>query len=108
MGGDSKSSDIRFDGSDRHHVIKMGLPDFDMKEEPKKPVTAIDFYLEPFNRHDTYTVDIYFTYEKEQGAFQLSSSHPIKFVEKGVAAEKAKDIALRVLTEMVRKGFFRI
>lgn len=105
MGGDNKSSDIRFQGADRHHEIRISLPGFDINEEPKKPVTAIDFSMKPFNRRDTYEVDVYFTFEEDKGEFTFSSPHPVRFVEKGATSEMAKEITKRVIKEVARKSF---
>jgi hypothetical protein len=77
----NKTVDTRFSGTDRHHLIKIGFPGLELDKEPKEPVTAIDFFMEPFNRGDTYSVDIYFTYDKNRGEVKLSSSHPIQFVK---------------------------
>lgn len=77
----NKAVDTRFNGADRHHVIKIGFPGFEPDKEPKEPVTAIDFFTEPFNRGDTYGVDIYFTYDNSRGEIKLSSSHPTQFVK---------------------------
>jgi len=107
MGGDNKSSDVRFQGPDRHHEIRIKLPGFDINEEPKKPVTAIDFWMKPFNRRDTYEVDIYFTFEKDKGGFEFGSSHAVRFVEKGTAKVMAKEIAKQVVKEIARKSLPR-
>ena len=104
MDGDGKSSDVRFQGADRHHVITMGLPTFDIDEEPKKPIIAFDFNMAPFNRGDTYEVDIYYTYEKEGVEFKLSSSYPVRFAEKGMAIELAKGIGVTLVKEVARKS----
>lgn len=77
----NKTVDTRFSGIDRHHVITMDLPDFDFDKEPKGPIKAIDFNMEPFNRGDTYKVDIYFTYEGKRGRIRLSSPHSTELVE---------------------------
>ena len=64
---ENKAVDVRFEGADRHHEITMGLPGVSLENESQPPVTDIDFQLKPFNRGDTYKIDIYFTYDKQPG-----------------------------------------
>lgn len=81
--GENKAVDVRFKGTDRHHKITMGIPGFAINEGPKEPVTEIDFTMTPFNRGDTYDVDIYFSYEGSRGEVTLSSPDATVLVPAG-------------------------
>lgn len=64
---------------DRHHVAEIsGLPTLENQ------VNTFDVVLKPFNRKDIYTFDILATTlngDLTQNDIQISSSHPIKWVD---------------------------
>lgn len=76
MEGTNKAVDIRMKEPDRHHVMSVSFP-----TDTSKPVTNLDFKLEPFNREETYGLDVYFTYKKLAGAINLSSPHSTVFTK---------------------------
>lgn len=64
---------------DRHHIVKQ-VPDVSLSS----PASEIDFILQPFNRGDYYSLDLFTVISKERdkpGIIQFSSPHPIKFVD---------------------------
>jgi hypothetical protein len=98
----SRIIDFRVTSPDRYHVMKAitsRKPDDPVPE----PLTELDFKMAPFNRQDTYIVDIYFTYEATPSSVGLSTAHPIRFVELGLAGEKAKGMAISVFKTAVEK-----
>lgn len=74
MESGQKIVDIRMIEPDRHHTMKVSLSE-------KGPVTNPDFILKPFNRDDSYSVDVYLTYDGEPGEILLSSPHAVLLVE---------------------------
>ncbi|HZE72961.1 MAG TPA: hypothetical protein VE135_25905 [Pyrinomonadaceae bacterium] len=93
--GGNKAVEVRFNGPDRYHSIKIKLDEnirlLDEKDvdeqEPTEPLKNVDFILEPFNRRDTYNVEIFFTYDGDRGNVTLGSPHPTTFVKmEGVRA----------------------
>lgn len=75
--GSNKVVDIRMSAPDRSHSMTIDFPDAADESFVNKP----DFTLKPFNRGETYLVDIYFSYEGTPGEIELSSAHSTKFVE---------------------------
>jgi len=81
MEGSSKVVDVRMDQPDRHHVMRIVFNEkIELDKEPI-PITKPDFTVEPFNRGETYKVDVYFTYEESPGEIKLSSPHSTQLVE---------------------------
>lgn len=81
MEGNNKVVDVRMHQPDRHHVMKITFNEnLELDKEPI-PITKPDFTLEPFNRGDSYKVDLYFTYDESPGEVKLSSPHSTQFVE---------------------------
>lgn len=62
-----KVASVQFEGADKHHEIKISLAGVNHEGEPVVPVTTTDFHMQPFNRGDTYRMNIYFTYEDWPG-----------------------------------------
>jgi hypothetical protein len=75
MSEGSKIIDMRMKEPDRHHVMKVIMP-----EDRAKPLTELDFTLEPFNRGEKYNVSIYFTYGENPIDITVSSPHPTRFI----------------------------
>ena len=78
MNEGSKIIDMRMKEPDRHHVMKVIMPD-----DRSKPLTELDFTLEPFNRGEKYNVSIYFTYGENPIDITISSPHPTRFINLG-------------------------
>ncbi len=98
----SRIIDFRVTSPDRYHVMKA-ITSRKPEDPIPEPLTQLDFRMAPFNRQDTYIVDVYFTYEDTPGSVELSTAHPIRFVELGLAGEKAKGIASGVFRTAVEK-----
>jgi hypothetical protein len=78
MSEGSKIIDLRMKEPDRHHVMKVIMPD-----DRSKPLTELDFTLEPFNRGEQYNVSIYFTYSENPIDIVITSPHPTHFLNLG-------------------------
>jgi hypothetical protein len=78
MSEGTKIIDMRIKEPDRHHVMKVVLP-----EDRSKALTELDFTLEPFNRGEKYNVSIYFTYGENPIDITVSSPHPTRFLNLG-------------------------
>ena len=94
MEGEYKVVDVLMKQPDRHHTMSVGLSE-------KSAVTNPDFYLEPFNRTDTYAVDIYFTYKNEPGPVQLTTAHPVRFTRLGINKKELLMFAGALMMEMI-------
>lgn len=79
MEGNYRVVDLRMKEPDRHHVMKITIPNVN------EPIVNPDFTLEPFNRGDAYSADIYFSYDEAPGPIKFSSPHPTRFVESSSA-----------------------
>lgn len=81
---------------DRHHELKV------LSEvAPDKAGSTVDFSAIPFNREDEYSMDVFFTYKDRPGKLLLSTSHPLRLVDRTVAeAQKAKDASTFVITNL--------
>lgn len=76
MKGSNKHLDMRMSPPDRHHEMIVSFKNPVDDSFANRP----DFSLKPFNRGETYGVDIYFTYEESPGEIVLGSSHSMKLV----------------------------
>lgn len=74
--GSNEAVDIKVGAPDRHHVMKV-LTSVSLAT----PTKELDFILQPFNRGDTYSFNVYFTYKDSAGQIHLSSPHSTKFSE---------------------------
>jgi len=92
----SRIIDFRVTSPDRYHVMKA-ITNRKSEDPIPEPLRELDFKMAPFNRQDTYIVDIYFSYGDTPTSVKLSTAHPIRFVELGLAGEKAKGIAISVV-----------
>jgi hypothetical protein len=83
--------------SDRHHQVQSAD-----SPSPAFPRNTIDFTVRPFNRADTYTINLYIVAPagKEPGQFKLSSAEPVKFVD----APSISELLGRVTAELVIGG----
>jgi len=64
---------------DRHHIVRQVS-----EVSLRNPASEIDFILQPFNRGDSYSLDLFMVISKNRdkpGTIQFSSPHPIKFVD---------------------------
>ena len=98
--GDNKAVDVKLETSDRHHTITLLTPS-GLRNPPKQ---ELDFTLKPFNRSESYSLNIYFTYTDIQGSIELSSSHSTRFIEIGAKKEMVEDIVIRVLKDSLRRS----
>jgi hypothetical protein len=77
--------DIKVETGDRHHAaaILTAVNFADSKNE-------LDFLLRPFNRTDSYVINVYVTYKDSVGKVSLSSPHSTTFVEIGTPMDESK------------------
>ena len=76
---------------DRHHIVKQ-VSELSLSN----PVSDIDFILQPFNRGDSYSLDLFTVISEgrdKPGTIQLSSPHPIKFVDMPAIGEVMLEVA---------------
>jgi hypothetical protein len=91
--------DLRTEALDRHHIAKS-LTKVDITNEQRE----IDFSLTPFNRGDKYLLSIYFTYKVPDQPIELSTPHPVRFVEIGAMSQTALGVATEVLAHTTPFG----
>jgi hypothetical protein len=94
--------DFRATAPDRYHVMK-GLTSRQPEDPVPEPVTEMDFKMEPFNRADTYILDVYLTYEQEAGKISFVTAQPVKFVNVSVAGEVVKILGISIGRVLVEK-----
>ena len=84
--------------SDRHHAVNVVNP-----PGPAMPLSAVDFELVPFNRGDSYQLNLYIVVPQQTGEpqqIECSSPEPVVFSELpsvGQAAGQALEVALPIL-----------
>lgn len=81
---------------DRHHSITQKTV-----VELGKTVNEIDYELGPFNRKDTYQIDLHCvlsSHKLSTSDFEMSTAHPINFVDK----DQSVDVAVKLLTAFIR------
>lgn len=76
--GSNKAVDVKVEAPDRHHKMIVVTP-VSLNDQRNE----IDFILQPFNRKDSYSVNIYFSYNDSAGPIELSSPHATNFVDLG-------------------------
>jgi len=94
--GSTEAIEVRTTTPDRYHIATCINP-----PSPPDFRHELDFILQPFNRGDLYTLNIYFTYFDAPGEIQLSSAHSTRFVEIGATMETANKV-VRILTQAAR------
>jgi hypothetical protein len=94
--------DFRATAPDRYHVMKA-VTSRTPEDPVPEPVTEMDFKIEPFNRADTYSLDVYLTYEVEAGEITFSTAQPVKFVNVSMAGEVVKILGLSIGRVLVEK-----
>jgi hypothetical protein len=96
----SEAFQIKSTTLDRHHIATCLTP-------PTVPrlLAELDFKLEPFNRNEPYTLDIYFTYYTGQaGKINLSSPHSTRFIEMGTLPRTFWDTSIEILLNITPLG----
>ncbi|MDT5158594.1 MAG: hypothetical protein QOH51_2951 [Acidobacteriota bacterium] len=76
LGEPNKAVDVKTEAPDRFHVLESLTP---VSIDNQK--TDLDFALKPFNRGDTYILNVYFTYKESPGTINLATPHSTQFIE---------------------------
>lgn len=100
LGEDDKALHVETESKDRHHSIEIGSP-----ISLLKPVKEVDLSLRPFNRRDTYSINLFVTSSGSKlipDSVQISTFHPVKFTNK-TPVETFASIALEVLRQFDSK-----
>ena len=80
---------------DRHHVVRQVTP-----VGLSTAVSELDFQLKPFNRRNSYQINIFVTIPESHdapGQVSLSSPHPVRFVEPPKVAETAAELLVQAV-----------
>jgi hypothetical protein len=77
LGGSNKYIDLDISEPTDLHDITLGYSKVVDETFFNKP----EFTLTPFNRGDTYTIRIFFTYETEPGAINIQTAEPVELID---------------------------
>ena len=76
LGGTDEAIDVKIETPDRHHKMELLTP-----VDVSAPKEELDFSMQPFNRNDTYTFDVFYIYADFPSAIKISSPHAQRFVK---------------------------